>query len=61
MRQWLVAIRKVKGLSQYDVADQTGISRSYYGSIELGVRNPKPRDAKVIGNAMGFDWTLFYE
>lgn len=56
-------IRKVRGLSQQEVADQAGISQSYYASIETGMRgNPlSVIVAKKIAHVLGFDWTRFYE
>lgn len=61
MRNWLSDIRRMKGLSQNDVANMCGISRSFYADIERGFRNPKVATAKEIGTALGFDWTLFFE
>lgn len=60
MREWLINIRKIKGLTQKDVAALCGISRSYYADIEQGTRNPKPSTAQDIGGTLGFDWTLFF-
>lgn len=63
MRTWLVEMRKASGKSQQTVADEAGISQSYYAGIETGVRgNPLPVPmAKAIAGAMGFDWTKFYD
>lgn len=62
-RDWLISLRKSKNLSQREVADASGISNNYYSWIETGERgNPLPVDtAKKIAEALGFDWTLFYE
>ena len=38
MRKWLVDIRKERQMSQKKVAEDSGISQSYYASIETGVR-----------------------
>ena len=49
MRDWLVAIRKSKNLSQYDVAREAGISQSYYAAIETEMRgNPLKVDIEEI-------------
>lgn len=61
MRDWLVNIRKIKGLTQLQVASNCGISRSFYADIERGERSPKVSTAKSIGRFLGFDWTLFFE
>lgn len=63
MRQWLKKLRIATGLSTYKVAKLAGISQSYYASIEAGIRgNPLNVDvAKKIAEALGFDWTMFYD
>lgn len=63
MRVWLKEIREKSGMSQMIVAKKAGISQNYYSSIETGVRgNPLNVDvAKKIAEALGFDWTMFYE
>lgn len=59
-RQWLIDIRLLKGLTQQEVAKESGISRSYYSGIENGVRDAKPDTAQAIADVLGFDWTIFY-
>ena len=63
MRVWLKDIRTAAGYSTYKTAELAGISQSYYASIEAGARgNPLNVDvAKKIAEALGFDWTRFYE
>ena len=61
MREWLIQLRKHKGLTQQEVADQAGISRSYYSGIENGNRNGRVETIKRIADVLGFDWTLFFE
>lgn len=41
MRIWLVNIRENQKKSQYEVADEAGMSQSYYASIETGARGNK--------------------
>lgn len=63
MRNWLVNIRKDAHKSQQAVADEAGISQSYYAGIEIGNRG-KPLAvpiAKAIAGVLGFDWTRFYD
>ena len=61
MRKWLIELRKERGLSQYQLADLVGISRSHYTTIESGLRTPSGRTAKKIADVLGFDMALFYE
>ncbi len=63
MRKWLAEIRAKAKKSQQEVANEAGISQSYYAGIELGIRG-KPLAvpvAKKIAAALGFDWTKFYD
>ena len=60
-REWLIAFRKAKGLSQNEVADALQIPPSSYSSYETGDRTPKPKLAKKISKVFGFDWTKFYD
>lgn len=59
-RTWLKEIREKKGLTQFDVANQSMIERSYYTMIESGNRQPSVSVAKNIGHTLEFDWTLFF-
>lgn len=61
MRDWLIAKRKSKKLSQKTMAELTGISQPSYCNIEKGRRNPAVSTAQKIGNILNFDWTLFYK
>lgn len=62
MRDWLKKLREEKGMSQEDVARETGmISRCHYTNIENGDRAPSVPVAKKIAETLGFDWTLFYD
>jgi len=58
---WIEDLRRAKGYSQQRLAQEAGISQSYYSAIVLGVRGVKPRTAKKIAKVLGFDWTKFYE
>lgn len=63
MREWLMEKRKERNLTTYEAAELSGISQSYYSSIENGTRGmPLPvNTAKQISEALGFDWKRFYE
>lgn len=60
MRHWLVQFRKIKGLTQKQVADLCGISRSYYADIEQGSANASGKAAKLISDVLGFNMELFF-
>lgn len=57
----LIKARKNLNLTQEDLADKVGIKRSTIASIEVGINTPSVATAKLLGNELGFDWTLFYE
>lgn len=61
MRKWLIAIREKRGLSQKAVSEAVKISQPSYSNIEKGERRPSIDTAKKIAEALGFDWTRFYE
>ncbi|MBO8168171.1 MAG: helix-turn-helix transcriptional regulator [Thermoanaerobacteraceae bacterium] len=48
MREKLIKLREKANLTQEEVARQLGISRSFYGHIETGQRNPTYGLAKKI-------------
>lgn len=48
MRQRLIKLRKERGMTQQQVAEILGITRSFYGMIETGDRNPTLELAKRI-------------
>lgn len=60
MRHWLKQMRKAKDLTQFQVAQLSGISRSYYADIERGVANAGGQAAKNIADVLGFDMSLFF-
>lgn len=60
-REWLIAYRKAKNLSQEEVADAISVSASTYSSYEVGARTPKPNVSKKLAKIFGFKWTKFYE
>ncbi|SDE00261.1 helix-turn-helix transcriptional regulator [Sporomusa acidovorans] len=52
MRKELAIARENIGLTQVEIAKILGISRSFYGLIENGVRNPDYGLAKRIAKAL---------
>ena len=63
MREWLVAIREEKRLSQKDVSEKVGISQPSYNNIEHGIpgKGPSVSTAKKISEVLDFDWTRFFD
>lgn len=61
MRNWLIAIRKARGLTQIQLANTVGMSPSYIALIETGERKVPVWTAKRIASALGFEWQRFYE
>lgn len=61
MREWLIAFRKNKGLTQTQVAREANITQQHYSLIEIGKRKVPVWTAKKIAAALGFDWQRFYE
>lgn len=47
-RKKLIELRNLKDLKQKDIAKMIGISTSYYGMIEQGVRTPNLQLAQKI-------------
>lgn len=60
-RVWLKGIREKANLTHEKVADDAGISRSYYTNIENGSKTPSVEVAKSIANVLLFKWGLFFE
>ena len=54
-RTSLLNARKTAGMTQQEIAEASGIQRSYYGLIETGQRNPTLKIATKIASALGTD------
>lgn len=61
MRQWLIDLRKQSGMTQLQVAQSTGIARSYYTRIERGDYHLPVNTAMQIAAVLDFDWQMFYQ
>lgn len=61
MRAWLKEKRLMKGMTHSQVAEMCKIDRAYYTMIESGYRNPSVITAQAVGEALNFDWTIFFE
>lgn len=54
-------LRKEKGLTQEDLAEEVGVDRSYMGFIERGEKNPTLDKVQKIADALDVDASeLFY-
>ena len=58
-RQWLIDVRKQKGMTQIQAADALGIYRSLYCQIELGYRPLTLAKAKRISIVLDVPWDKF--
>ena len=54
-------IRKERGMTMKQLGDVTGLSESYISMIENMERTPSVSAAKRIAEALGFEWTRFFE
>lgn len=61
LRQLLKERRALLGYSHQQVADESGITRQFYGMIESGDRQPSAKVAKRIADLLGVNWTIFFE
>lgn len=59
MRIWLKELRETTGKTHEQVADEAGISRSYYTNIESGTKTPAVPAAKAIASVLKFPWENF--
>jgi len=51
----LKALRKRYGLSQYEVARRSGLSRSFISDLEAGRRQPRPLAARSLAETLGVE------
>lgn len=54
-------LREAKGWSQEDLADESGLHRTYVSGIERGVRNPTIRIVSRLAEALGVGPSLLLE
>lgn len=57
----LKAERQRFGLTQQQLAEKTGLKRTYIAQAEIGGFTPTPKKAMLLAEALGFDWRKFYE
>ena len=49
-------LRKARGWNQDDLAQHSGLGRTYISNVERGAKNPSLRSLEIF--ALGFDMTL---
>lgn len=54
-------LREAAEKTQEQVADEAGISRSYYTNIEAGIKTPAVAAAKAIAKSLNFPWENFFK
>ena len=52
--------RELKGLTQLELAERSGISRQMIGHIETGRKGVSYPTARAIGKALGVGWKSIY-
>lgn len=59
-REWLIAARKSKNLTQEEIADKLAITRTAYARYENAERTPTPAIASEIENILGVKKEYFF-
>lgn len=57
----MARVRKLKKLTQAELAQAVGVSQRTIAAIEGGTRRPSPELAQKLGGVLGFSWVLFFE
>ncbi|MGG1632877.1 helix-turn-helix domain-containing protein [Rossellomorea sp. NRS-1567] len=58
-RTWLIKLRKMKKMTQQEVASKAFIERSYYAQIENGIRKPSSEVTVKLGEVLDFHASSF--
>lgn len=61
MRDWLIAARHAKGMTQKAVSEAVGVAPPTYWEYEHGQTRPTPEIAQRIAAVLDIPWTQFYE
>lgn len=56
----LKQIRTENGMTQEQLAEDSGVIRQTISNIECGLAKPSIETAKKIGKALDFDWANFF-
>lgn len=57
----LKELRKEKGFTQEQLANECGVQRTTITMIETGNNSPSVELAKKLGEVLGIDWKVFFE
>lgn len=57
----LKLIRETLGLTQQELANKCGVIRQTIAEYESGRIKPSVEVAKRLGNALGIEWSKFFE
>lgn len=57
----LKELRKEKGFTQEQLANECGVQRTTITMIETGNNSPSVELAKKLGEILGIDWKVFFE
>lgn len=61
MTTYIQKKRAVRGMTQQELADAAGISRTCLSLIENGMAEPKIETMKKVGDALGVRWQELIE
>jgi transcriptional regulator with XRE-family HTH domain len=61
MADWLIEARTKLGITKTALAIKVDVDKSAIGKYERGERRPSIDTAKKIADALGFDWTRFFD
>ena len=59
--QRIRALRKERGLSQEELAELSGLDRTYISGIERGLRNVALRNIEALAQALGVSMAELFE
>jgi transcriptional regulator with XRE-family HTH domain len=57
----LKAIRKARGITQQQLADEAHCVRTAIANIECGIAQPSVALAKALAKPLGIEWWKFFE
>jgi transcriptional regulator with XRE-family HTH domain len=57
----LKAIRKARGITQQQLADEAHCVRTAIANIECGIAQPSVTLAKALAKPLGIEWWKFFE
>ena len=52
--------RELREMTQYDLADKSGVDRSYISRLELGLANPSLKKIEVLAKALNASVSVLF-